>query len=125
MLPVTTPDNWTQSLDLPSRIFPSTFGGLFEGVELYEEDEEFVLTCDRPGFDLEEITVSWDDGVLYISGAHEDESRNQRKTFHRSFRFPKDVDPDEISAAYQNGVLEVRLPVAAVPTRGHEIEVTG
>lgn len=125
MLPVTTPDAWTQSLELPSRLFPSTFGGLFQGVELYEEDEEFVLACDMPGFDLEEITVSWDEGVLYISGAHEDEGRGRRQTFHRSFRFPKDVDPDAISARYQNGVLEVRLPLAVVPTRGQEIQVTG
>lgn len=51
MLPTTTPSSWTQSLDLPSRLFPGgLFGGAFDGVELYEEDEAFVLTVEMPGF---------------------------------------------------------------------------
>lgn len=125
MLPVTTPNRWTQDLDLPSRLFPEVFGGLFEGVEMYEEDDEFVLTCDMPGYELEEVTVSWDEGQLYISAEHEDEARNHRKTFHRNFRFPKAVDPDEISAHYQNGVLEIRLPITSAVTKGTVIEVEG
>lgn len=123
MLPVTTPSSWTQSLDWPSRLFPNAFGQFTEGVELYEEDDEFVLTCDMPGFERDEISVSWDEGQLHISGDHEE--RNQRKTYHRSFRFPKDVEPDEIAARYQNGVLEVRLPISAAAVRGQEIEVEG
>jgi len=55
---------------------------------------------------------------------HEDEKRGQRKTYHRRFRFPKDVDDEEIAAEYNNGVLEVRLPVRTGATvRGKEIEV--
>ena len=62
-----------------------------------------------------------------IAGEHEDERRNQRRTHHRRFRFPKRVDDDDgIDAEYRTGMLEVRLPVEVGATaRGTEIEVTG
>ena len=77
-----------------------------------------------PGFDPEEIEVSWDDGVVNIAAEHEDTTQGQRKTYHRRFRFPKTVEDEEIEAQYNNGILEVRLPVmAGATTRGKQIEV--
>lgn len=124
MLPVVTPSSWIQSLDLPSRVFPRGFDTLSEGVELYEEDGEFVLTCDTPGFERDEISLNWDDGLLYLSAEREEENRS--RSVNRTFRFPKEVDADEIDARYHNGVLEVRLPIVsegALP--GRKIDVEG
>lgn len=99
-----------QGLDLPTRLFGNeSYGG--SDYELYEEDGEFVLTIDMPGFESEEIDLAWDDGLLNVAAEHVDESRDRKKTFHRRFRFPKEIDDGEIDAVYTNGVLEVRLPV--------------
>ncbi|WP_435064909.1 Hsp20/alpha crystallin family protein [Halobaculum sp. EA56] len=126
MLPVTTPSSWTQSLDLPSRLFPGVFGAAMEGVELYEEDDAFVLTVDMPGFEREEIDVTWDEGRLNVAAEHVDDAHNSKKTYHRSFRLPKDIEEDGIAASYRNGVLEVTLPIPedAIAT-GTRIEVEG
>ncbi|MFB6220277.1 MAG: Hsp20/alpha crystallin family protein [Halolamina sp.] len=114
--------SWMQGLDLPSRLF-ETSGTDYE---LYEEDDEFVLSVEMPGFDPEEITVSWDAGVLNVAAEHEDDQRSRRRTYHRRFRFPKDVEEDAIDAEYTNGILEIRLPVQAGATvSGTEIEVKG
>ena len=119
-LPTSPTDSWMQSLDFPSRLF----GTGRNDYELYEEDDEFVLSVEMPGFDPEEISVSWNDGVLNVAAEHEDEARGQRKTYHRRFRFPKDVDDDAITAEYTNGVLEVRLPVTTgAAVTGTEIEI--
>ncbi|MFB6128966.1 MAG: Hsp20/alpha crystallin family protein [Halorhabdus sp.] len=119
-LPTTPSSSWLQSMDFPSRLFETGSSDY----ELYEEDDEFVLSVELPGFDPEEITVSWDDGVLNIAAEQTDESRDQRRTYHRRFRFPKTIDDDAIAAEYNNGILEVRLPVmAGATTRGKEIEV--
>jgi HSP20 family protein len=92
--------------------------------ELYEEDGEFVLSVELPGFDPGEITVTWDDGVLNIAAEHEDDARGQRTTYHRRFRFPKDVDEEAIEAEYNNGILEVWLPVGTgAAVTGTEIEI--
>ncbi|MXR52781.1 Hsp20 family protein [Halovenus sp. WSH3] len=118
-LPRTAPSSWMQSLDLPSQLFETGS----TDYELYEEDDEFVLSVELPGFDPEEITASWDDGVLDIAAEHDDQQRGERRTYHRRFRFPKSVADEEITAEYTNGILEVRLPVEEAVVSGREIEI--
>lgn len=121
-LPTTTADTWMGDFDLPSRLFGS--GG--SDYELYEEEGAFVLSIEMPGFGVEEIDVSWYDGRLNVAAEREDDVRGTKKTFHRTFRLPKEIDPDEIDATYENGVLEVRLPILeGAVTRGTPIEVEG
>ncbi|MFB6299726.1 MAG: Hsp20/alpha crystallin family protein [Halobacteriales archaeon] len=121
-LPRSPTSSWFQDIDLPSRLFETGR----DDYELYEEDDEFVLSVEMPGFDRDEIDVTWDDGVLNIAAEHEDETRGQRKTYHRRFRFPKTIDDAKIEAQYTNGILEVRLPVVeGATTRGKKIEVKG
>ncbi|QIB75852.1 Hsp20/alpha crystallin family protein [Halogeometricum borinquense] len=120
MLPERPTNAWTQGLDLPSRLFSTGRNDY----ELYEEDGEFVLSVEMPGFDPEEITVTWDDAVLNVAAEHEDEARGRRKTYHRRFRFPKNVDDEGIAATYNNGILQVTLPVATETTAaGKQIEI--
>ncbi len=117
-----TPSTWTQGLDMPSRLFGDRGGNDYE---LYEEDDEFVLTVDMPGFETDDIDVTWDDGVLNVAAEHVDDDRGRKKTYHRRFRFPKTVANEEISAEYRNGVLEISLPIADMRTQGEEIPVEG
>jgi HSP20 family protein len=108
------------NLDFPSRLFETGS----DDYELYEADDEFVLSVEMPGFDPADIDVTWNEGVLNVAAEHEDETRGHRRTYHRRFRFPKTVDDDEISASYDNGILEVRLPVETGATvTGTRIEI--
>jgi len=119
-LPDRPVNSWFQGMDLPSRLLETGRNDY----ELYEEDGEFVLSVELPGFDPEDIDVTWHEGVLNVAAEHEDDSRGERKTYHRRFRFPKDVDEDAVGAAYQNGILEVTLPIFEESTaRGTTIEV--
>jgi HSP20 family protein len=119
-LPTNPANSWMQSFDLPSRLFETGRNDY----ELYEEDGEFVLSVELPGFDPDEIDVTWDQSVLNVAAEHEDTQRGQRKTYHRRFRFPKTVDDDDITASYTNGILEVRLPVQTGATAtGKRIEI--
>ena len=108
-LPTTPPSRWIGQLDSPFRMFEQTLDR-WSDYDLYEEDDEFVLTVNLPGFDPEEISLSWSDGVLNVAAEHNDEERGQQKTYHRRFRFPKDIVEADITAKYNNGVLEVHLP---------------
>ena len=111
------------STDTTNRLF-DTFSR--SEYELYEEDDAFVLTVEMPGFETDDLTVSWDEGVLNIAGEHEDETRGHRRTYHRRFRFPKDIDDENIEAEYNNGVLEIYLPIPErARVSGREIEVKG
>jgi HSP20 family protein len=121
MMPLpTSPSSWTSGIDLPSQFLRTGS----DDYELYEQDGEFVLSVELPGFERDEITVNWYDGRLNVSAEHEDEARGRKRTYHRTFRMPKEIEPDQISARYRNGVLEVALPVKeGALERGHTIEV--
>lgn len=119
-LPTSKPRNL--GLDVPSW-FRSK--GRSEDVELYEEEGSFVLTMEMPGFERDEIDLSFYEGRLSVSAEHIDEDRGKRKRFYRTFRMPKEIDPDEISATYTNGVLEIELPILEGATKGREIEIEG
>ena len=123
MLPTTTSpsDTWMQSLGFPSRLF----GTGADDYELYEEDDAYVLNVDMPGFDLEDVHVSWDEGRLFIWAQHIDDEHGRRKSYRRTFRLPKEIEPDDIEARYRNGVLEVHLPIVDARVRGTEIDVSG
>ena len=119
-LPTTPADSWLQGLDFPSQLLETGSSDY----ELYEEDDQFVLSVEMPGFDPEEITVSWNDGVLNVAAESEDERQSRRRTYHQRFRFPRRVDDEGIDAAYNNGILEVHLPAEVdATTRGKEIPI--
>ena len=125
MLEPTTPSSWRQNLGLPSRLFGEGVTGGSD-YELYEEDSEFVLSVDVPGFEREDIDLTWDRGVLNVAAEHVDEDRGRKRTFHRRFRFPKDIDTEAIDASYTNGVLEVTLPIREdIELRGEAIPIEG
>ena len=117
-----TPTTWTGGLDLPSRLFGSQANranGTENSYELYEEDDQFVLTIDLPGYEPEEISLRWYDGRLNVSAEHVDDERGRKQQTHRTFRMPKDV----IDASYRNGVLEITLPIEGELTAGKKIPI--
>jgi HSP20 family protein len=119
MLPTnTTPSTWTSGIDLPSRLF-----GADGDYELYEEDGEFVLSIEMPGFEPGDIDVRWYEGRLRVSAEHEDDEFDRKKTYHRTFRLPKAVVDENIGAEYESGVLRVSLPIEEDVLRGKQIEV--
>lgn len=125
MLEPTTPNLWRQSLELPTQLFGEGITG-GNDYELYEEDSEFVLSIEMPGFEREDIDLAWDNGRLNVAAERVDEERGRKRTYHRRFRFPKDIDTEGIEAQYHNGVLEVTLPVIeGIELRGEAIPIEG
>lgn len=118
-LPTDPASSWLSRTGTPSRIF----GTGSEDYELYEQDGEFVLSIEMPGFDTDEIEVSWYEGRLSVAAEHEDDRRNQTRTYRRTFRMPKEIDDENIRARYQNGVLDVYLPSIEETTKGQTIPI--
>ncbi|HXV33084.1 MAG TPA: Hsp20/alpha crystallin family protein [Gaiellaceae bacterium] len=89
-------------------------------VDVWETEDELVLSFDLPGIDEDAIAVELDDDVLTVSGERERTSehsgerfyRFERRfgTFSRSVTLPSGVKEEAISADYRNGVLEIRIP---------------
>lgn len=91
--------------------------------DVVEEDKDYKLVADLPGFNKEDINVTMKDGVLTIAAEHkENKDEKDEKTgkylrrerheasYQRSFSVGENVTPEEVAAKYENGVLTVTVP---------------
>ena len=113
-------------IDRLNRMFADFYGEAFgqawmPPVDIYEtDDHEVVLKAELPDLKREDISLTFENGVLTIKGERKHEQdvrrenyhRNERHygTFSRSFTLPNTVDASRINATYKDGVLTVRLP---------------
>ena len=89
-------------------------------VDVYETEQNYVLTADLPGLKKEEINIDLNDNTLTLKGEKKFEEKVEKDnyvrlertygSFARSFTLSDDVNPDSITANYKDGVLEVTLP---------------
>ena len=89
--------------------------------DIREEGDKYVLEAELPGFDKGDIKLDVKDGILTISAEHSAEQnagkgnyvRRERRygSFSRSFDI-SGIDEAGITAAYNNGILELTLPKA-------------
>ena len=100
-------------------------------VEDYVEDDTFVLRAELPGIDPDkDVELHVEHDMLTISGERREEvkEKNHRElhygSFARSVQLPHGAKPDEVSARYLDGVLEVRIPMSASEEpSSHTVEI--
>ena len=119
------PEPFSREVD---RLFDAFFGGETQAsarrwvppMDLVEAEDHFLLKADLPGLSDDDVSIEVQDGTLSISGERsaEHEAREggwyrvERSfgSFNRSLTLPDGVDSDAISAHFDRGVLEVRIP---------------
>jgi HSP20 family protein len=90
-------------------------------VDVSENDKEVSVRAELPGMADKDVSVTCEDGVLYISGQksgeHEQkEGENVRYreswtgSFSRSLYLGNTVDWNKADASFKDGVLTVKLP---------------
>jgi len=112
------------------RLFDDTFardGSSFTpAVDIKENDNEIRLDLELPGLKPEDVEITAENGVLTVRGEkhaerkESDESRYQiieraYGSFMRTFQLPQGIDADQIKAEFNNGVLSLHIPRAALP----------
>jgi HSP20 family protein len=90
-------------------------------VDVVREDGHLVVRADVPGFKPEEISIEVEQGVLTISGKHEETTEETEKhyvrrerrygAFSRTMPLPEGVDAKKIKATTHDGLLEVTIPL--------------
>jgi HSP20 family protein len=116
----------TSLRDEMGRLFGRTFG---EGtatwtpaLDVIDGKDAILLKLDLPGLRSEDVEIEVHEGVLTIKGERRFEEKVEEGQYHRlersygqftrSLTLPKAVKSDEISATFDSGVLEVRVPKA-------------
>ena len=109
----------------PSLFPPAPFEGVdwTPRIDAFRSNGDLVVKADLPGLEKDEVHVTLEEGDLIVEGERKLESEVKEKGFYRhectygSFyrRLPLDfpVAADQVKAKFDNGVLEVRLPMPA------------
>jgi HSP20 family protein len=94
-------------------------------VDISEDDHEYLFKADLPEMKKDDVKVTFENGILYISGERKTEKEEKKKKFHRLERFfgtfertftvPEDADATKIVAEFREGVLQVHLPKRPMP----------
>lgn len=89
-------------------------------VDIYENENEFLIKTELPEVGREEVKVNLDNNVLSISGERRLEYEDKRDGYHRversygqffrSFSLPPNVNTEAIKADFKDGVLRLTLP---------------
>ena len=91
-------------------------------VEEFVDDETLVVRAELPGIDPDkDVEISVANGVLSIKAERQERSEEKKKDSYRSeFRYgsfarniplPAGATESDVSASYNDGVLEIRVPV--------------
>ncbi|HLI60929.1 MAG TPA: Hsp20/alpha crystallin family protein [Solirubrobacteraceae bacterium] len=88
-------------------------------MDLVETADHYLVRADLPGVPEEDVTVQMEDNVLTIAGQrtveHEQKEGYYRLerafgSFSRSLTLPDGVNPDQVTAHFNRGVLEITIP---------------
>lgn len=101
-------------------------------LDIYEEGDDLIVKATVPGVRPEDLNVQIQNNILTISGETKEERERKEANYHlrehrygrfeRSVTLPYAVQVDKAEAAFEHGVLRLRLPKAE-EVRGRRIEV--
>ncbi|HEY6877014.1 MAG TPA: Hsp20/alpha crystallin family protein [Polyangiales bacterium] len=103
-------------------------------VDVHEDDEALVLRADLPGVKREDIEIQVDGNVLTLKGERKLESESEKRRYHRversygsfvrQWQLPTNVDATKVDAAFDNGILTLKLPKKE-EQKARKIEIRG
>jgi HSP20 family protein len=123
------------------RLFEDTFAGngtqsgWTPSVNIRESAGDLTFEVELPGLKQNQVEVTCDNGILTVRGERHDERKEGEEgryhlversygAFSRSFQLPQNVDEEKIEASFEDGMLTVRVPKAAIP-QPRRIEIQG
>jgi len=116
-----------QLQDRVNRLFAETAKGeedfnstsFVPPVDIYENEHNIVLKLEVPGIDQKDLDIRIENNTITIRGERKFEKETKEENYHRverrygnfqrSFGLPNTVNPEQVTADYNNGILTVTL----------------
>ncbi|HUF29256.1 MAG TPA: Hsp20/alpha crystallin family protein [Gemmatimonadaceae bacterium] len=115
------------------RVFEDAYGGSgtragwTPSANVREGKDSVLLEMELPGISPDEVDISIENDMLTVRGEKREERQEGEEegryfllersygSFSRSFSLPLGVDADKVGAEFDNGLLTIRIPRAALP----------
>ncbi len=90
-------------------------------VDEFQDNGSYVIRAELPGIDPDkDVELSLSDDMLHITATRREEDASENKgymrqeircgSFHRTIPLPAGVAETDVTASYEDGILEVRIP---------------
>lgn len=112
---------------LPKRMLFDDFLDDFEPLntqknmlcDIYEENNNYIIEVDVPGFRKEDISIECNKGNLKITAEKQSDDKTDKKYVHRERRsyercersfYLGNIEEDNIKAEFKEGILKITVP---------------
>ena len=109
-------------------------GMLMPHMDVSETEKELKI-AELPGVKEQDIDVRLEDDLLLVRAEKKFERKKENENYHfmersygtfqRALRLPGPVDPDQVQARFENGVLTLTVPKSEQQERSRRIQIQG
>ena len=104
-------DGWNDLTTKQTNVIP---------VDISENEKEFILSADFPGFDKKDVSLKVEENQLRLTANQEDQKKSNDGKYSlrerlsgklsRNFTLPDNVISESINAIFKNGTLTISIP---------------
>ena len=104
-------DSWNDLTTKQTNVIP---------VDISENEKEFILSADFPGFDKKDVSLKVEENQLRLTADQGDQKKSNDGKYSlrerlsgklsRNFTLPDNVISDSINAIFKNGTLTISIP---------------
>jgi HSP20 family protein len=108
-------------------------GAWAPAIEVKEKEGELLVTAELPGVKKEDVKVHIDGDTLVVEGERKQEKEEKHEgyyhsersygAFYRSIPLPEGAKADQTAAQFNNGVLEVTVPIPEVKAKRQDVPI--
>lgn len=102
-------------------------------IEMFEREGQLHIRADLPGMNKDDVQIEVEDDAVILRGERREERREEREgmyrtevsygSFYREIPLPNNVDAENASANFREGVLEITMPMSQSEGRGRRLEI--
>ena len=103
-------------------------------IDMFAKGEDLVIRVSLSGVYTEDVEITFSNGVLTVSGERKSELDEKAETdfyvreryygaFRRSWTLPAGIGEDDISADFENGLLEITIRGGVAAAKPRRIEI--
>lgn len=102
-------------------------------VEMFEREGQLHIRADLPGMNKDDVQIEVEEDAVILRGERREERREEREgmyrtevsygSFYREIPLPNNVEAEEATANFRDGVLEITMPMRKGEGRGRRLEI--
>jgi len=108
-------------------------GAWSPAIEVKQQEGNLLISAELPGLRKEDVKVHIDGDTLVVEGERKQEQEEKREgyyhsersygRYYRSIPLPEGAKTEQTAARFDNGVLEVRIPIPETRAKRQDIPI--